>query len=862
MTNSPKQHVFNPVRVFTHSLLGLFALVLFCSFANADGIADGFIHGYGFDNTYSDLTGTNSGRTMTIGSGTISFTNDGFIGQAVSMQNKGYVRMEDAYKTAFGLADGKDGKMTFLCWYNPSKFVTDGNPLTTNKDWTKGVNAGLIIDAQNKGASGLRYNLGDGKDALNINPNPAVPSVVNEWQFVAITVDLSTNQAKLYYGTADGTLELKGSGNTSSIDSLFTDKNYWFFGIDYSGNHYFNGRIDEAGFWNRALSFDEINQVYTAQKAGTSLASQVHLAAAATTIQGGKFTDVSTWANGVAPSVDATVVISNAVTSDSRTFNGDAVIISEGSLAAAGCVYVGHSNDGVAKLTINAGENVFSGTAHNSLDSSLIIGYERGAGKFILNDGTVTTSGYTYVGHTTTAGSEFIQTGGTFNSGNNIGLAYYANEVGSISISGGEMNVNGAIRIGLGANSTGQMTVSGGNVTTTNFQLGRADAGDAAKLEITGGVVEVTGAIYGSGGVNSGNLYVSGTGQLAFNSATTDAGIRELTSFQIEGSGADGTGALLFKQSLTGASPITLTGNTTIGIEPEATFTQTEAITETQPCSLTVTGGGTLILSEAPEYTGSTTIETGTLVLSAGGTLNNLSGGSIGENDQVVPATLTVNGDLTLNNDANSTYIGSITADTITINSINNAALKLYSDANNKVSADSLTISSGELDFKGYFEGSIDIINGAVFSPGNSVGESSFGGGFILRDGATLLLEVGKDGDIVSDVLNVAGVTTFEDGSIIKIALDSSYENAFEDGDVANIQLPSGILGNNGNELDEGLVNLVFQSSMFDLVGYNAGTGVLSVVYSAPADVASVPEPSTWALLVLGVFVLFLRKRK
>ena len=196
----------SPVRVFTHGLLGLFVLALLCSFANADGIADGFIHGYGFDNTYSDLTGSTSGRPLTISSGTISFTDDGFIGQAVSMQNKGYVRMEDAYKTAFGIADGKDGKMTFLCWYNPSKYVTDGNPLTTNKDWTAGKNVGLIIDAQNKGASGLRFNIGDGKDALNINPSPAVPSVVDQWQFVAITADLSTNEAKLYYGTANGTL--------------------------------------------------------------------------------------------------------------------------------------------------------------------------------------------------------------------------------------------------------------------------------------------------------------------------------------------------------------------------------------------------------------------------------------------------------------------------------------------------------------------------------------------------------------------------------------------------------------------------------------------------------------------------------
>ena len=602
-------------RILTRGLSGLFVLGLFCfSVANAEGIADGFIHGYGFENSYADLTGSTSGRPLTIGSGTISFTNDGFIGQAVSIQDKGYVRMEDAYKTAFGIADGKDGKMTFLCWYNPTKFDTAGHPLTTNKDWKSGKNPGAIIDAQNSGAGGLRYNFGDGTDAVNITPDPSVPSVVGEWQFVAITADLSTNQANLYYGTANGDLQLKGTGNTSSIDSLLSNFNYWFIGIENSGTYYFNGSIDEAGYWNRALSVDEINQIYTAQKNGTSLASQINLASSATTAQAGVYTDASTWAGGVVPGVDANVEINHTLTSDSRTFNGEAVIGADGSLTATGCVYVGHSNDGVARLTINGGDNVFSGKTHNSIVSSLIIGFEGGNGEFVLNDGTVTTSGYTYVSYAGGGEAKFIQTGGTFNSGDNIGLAYHANEIGSMEISGGEMNVNGAIRIAIEANSTGQMTVSGGKVTATNFQIGRAGAGEAAKLTITGGVVEVTGAIYGTGGANSGNLSISGTGQLVFNSTTTANGIRELTSFQVEGSGSDGTGALLFKQSLKGAAPITLTGDTTIGIEPGATFTQTAAISGTS--GLTITGGGTMELTANSTYTGATTVEAGTLQFS------------------------------------------------------------------------------------------------------------------------------------------------------------------------------------------------------------------------------------------------------
>ena len=176
----------------------------------------------------------------------------------------------------------------------------------------------------------------------------------------------------------------------------------------------------------------------------------------------------------------------------------------------------------------------------------------------------------------------------------------------------------------------------------------------------------------------------------------------------------------------------------------------------------------------------------------------------------------------------------------------------------NAVDVESLVVSSGRLDMKEYFKGDLEINNSATFSPGNSIGMLNQTGDFTLDEGATLWLEVGKGDTILTDVLNVTGDTIFEDGSIIKIALDSSYDNAFEDGEQVDILLPTGIKGGDGNDLD--LNNLVFQSSMFDLVGYNAGTGYLSVVYSEPA--AGVPEPSTWALLLLGAAgLLYVRKR-
>ena len=304
------------------------------------------------------------------------------------------------------------------------------------------------------------------------------------------------------------------------------------------------------------------------------------------------------------------------------------------------------------------------------------------------------------------------------------------------------------------------------------------------------------------------------------------------------------------------AAGVVLNDNATFQVGNGYTLTQSAPITGTG--SVDKTGEGTLVLSGANTYDGETNVYGGTLQLTgdaidnANGSFTVGTGGTLefyvasGDERTVTFTDATVIG----NGDILKTGEGRLKINT---DELDQATADLH------FTADNFVVASGRLDLEGYMLGNIEVDANTVFSPGNSIGEATFGGGYILKDGATLLLEVGKDSDnnILFDVLNVTGDTTFENGSIIKIALDSSYENAFEDEDVANIQLPLGIKGSDGNPLN--MDNIVFQSSLFDLVGYNAGTGYLSVVYSAPA--AGVPEPSTWALLALGVVVLFLRKR-
>ena len=310
---------------------------------------------------------------------------------------------------------------------------------------------------------------------------------------------------------------------------------------------------------------------------------------------------------------------------------------------------------------------------------------------------------------------------------------------------------------------------------------------------------------------------------------------------------------------------------------------------------LTKDGDGTLMLSGANSYSGGTTVSSGTLKLAGAGALGsgavsvgegaeleiaydssetavNIPSITMGENSsfKVTSGTVTfgtedvtlnnlsgaagnisVEGAMTLNNDSQTKYIGAISADTI--KKTGDGTLQIYAAAKDMVDSSKFIVSSGRLDMKEYFTGSLEIgqklgddnYTTAIFSPGNSVGTLEITGDFTLNPGSTLLLEFDETG---ADSLIVSGTTQFAQGSFIILALAEgasplpnqqvSFQLSPSIGtfDTAQLSYPSYLTGMN----------------------YNPTTGVLS----ATVDANAVPEPSTWALMALGVIVLFLRKRR
>jgi fibronectin-binding autotransporter adhesin len=310
-------------------------------------------------------------------------------------------------------------------------------------------------------------------------------------------------------------------------------------------------------------------------------------------------------------SIDSSVLTINAggsVASDGGAFGTSLAITNNGQPAAVaapfGLMLTG--DESVASMSGNGTTNLSAGSVLTlNSGASNISGVVSGAGGITVAGTSTTTlsAANTYTGATTLSGGTLNLNGGAA-----------IDDTAAVVVDGGQLELNASETIGSLAGAGGTIDLNANTLTTggnnASTDVASNIIGTGALIKNGTGTMGLTGANTYSGGttVNAGTL------QLFNSSALSDAGLLTVNSPAIvEVRDSETVG------NISGNGSIVMNGGNLTAGDATATSTFSGVISEIGGSQQFIKQGtGNLILSGANTYTGTTTINAGTLTLQGG----------------------------------------------------------------------------------------------------------------------------------------------------------------------------------------------------------------------------------------------------
>ena len=693
------------------------------------------------NNTIDSLTGGSSGSSVSLNGYTLTISNGGTYGGAISGSGG---------LTISGGALSLGGNNTYTgttTLYGATLTATSSTALSPNSDYAFSSSSALLT----LGADNTMGSLAGTDGTINLAG-------------YTLTVGADGNSPGQYNGTITGSGNLTVSGGTLTLASTNT----------YTGSTTVTGgTLSVRG---------------TLQNTAPTYLNGGTLVAASTTA----LSPYSQYTFGTGSNATLTVNYSNTIGSLTGGIAGDMISINNAGTEET-TLTVGA--DGTSPMNPYAG--VISGTGNLAVSGGTLSlsGTNTYTGETTLNGGNLTVTG-TLVN----LGDTNI-TSGTLTATSHTALSPYSryvfadaltavltlgddNTMGSLTGDGGTIYLNGyTLTVGADGTSpvayagviagTGNLAVSGGTLSLSGNNT------YTGEITLNGGNLTVTGTLLNSGVTNitAGTLTANSSTALSPNSRYVFADAQ--TALLILG--ANNTMGSLTGGGTAGGN-ISLNGYTlTVGADGTSPSPYVGAISGSG--NLTVSGG-TLSLSGNNSYMGTTYLNGGILNansitalsptsqysfgnpsgallnINSDSTIGSLTGGSSGSSVSLNGSTLTVGAD----GMSPAPYAGAITGSgnltvsggTLSLSGssnytgttiVNGSTLELFAATVNGTS--SVTVNNGGI-LKGtgtITSSEVTISDGCTISPGNSIGTLTISGNLILNSGSQTVIEVNAAGD-------------------------------------------------------------------------------------------------------------------